>query len=133
MKYKSRYDYRIRKKDGTYNRIMQQSVTIQSDDEGAVLRTFVVHTDISHLKKSNRMMLSFISLEGGPSYIDVDPIKKLMPSREILTRRETEILGLLSQDRKSVVEGKSVSVRVDLGGRRIIKNKKNKIYKRGSI
>src|SRR3546814_16738542 len=31
-----------------------------------------------------------------------------------------------SGDRKSVVEGKSVSVRVDLGGRRIIKKKKNK-------
>src|SRR3546814_17601599 len=30
-------------------------------------------------------------------------------------------------DRKSVVEGKSVSVRVDLGGRRIIK-KKHKVY-----
>src|SRR3546814_16586910 len=30
----------------------------------------------------------------------------------------------LAQDRKSVVEGKSVSVRVDLGGRRIIKKKK---------
>src|SRR3546814_20188788 len=30
------------------------------------------------------------------------------------------------QDRKSVVSGKSVSVRVDLGGRRIIKNKNNK-------
>src|SRR3546814_16323073 len=29
-------------------------------------------------------------------------------------------------DRKSVVEGKSVSVRVDLGGRRFIKKKKNK-------
>src|SRR3546814_17215509 len=28
-------------------------------------------------------------------------------------------------DRKSVVQGKSVSVRVDLGGRRIIKKKKN--------
>src|SRR3546814_13613773 len=28
-------------------------------------------------------------------------------------------------DRKSVVSGKSVSVRVDLGGRRIIKNKKH--------
>src|SRR3546814_17560575 len=28
-------------------------------------------------------------------------------------------------DRKSVVKGKSVSVRVDLGGRRIIKKKKN--------
>src|SRR3546814_17713629 len=31
-------------------------------------------------------------------------------------------------DRKSVVSGKSVSVRVDLGGRRIIKKKKKKKY-----
>src|SRR3546814_18614916 len=31
---------------------------------------------------------------------------------------------LVTGDRKSVVEGKSVSVRVDLGGRRIIKKKK---------
>src|SRR3546814_18912700 len=30
-----------------------------------------------------------------------------------------------SEDRKSVVSGKSVSVRVNLGGRRIIKKKKN--------
>src|SRR3546814_12173965 len=36
-------------------------------------------------------------------------------------------LTTCSIDRKSVVTGKSVSVRVDLGGRRIIK-KKNKIY-----
>src|SRR3546814_20559983 len=32
--------------------------------------------------------------------------------------------GVLQGDRKSVVSGKSVSVRVDLGGRRIIKKKK---------
>src|SRR3546814_20083144 len=32
------------------------------------------------------------------------------------------------EDRKSVVSGKSVSVRVDLGGRRIIKKKKKKTY-----
>src|SRR3546814_19404617 len=31
-----------------------------------------------------------------------------------------------SRDRKSVVEGKSVSVRVDLGGRRILKKKNKK-------
>src|SRR3546814_19678970 len=36
------------------------------------------------------------------------------------------------QDRKSVVEGKSVSVRVDLGGRRIIK-KKNKTHRKSEI
>src|SRR3546814_15237909 len=32
----------------------------------------------------------------------------------------------LTRDRKSVVSGKSVSVRVDLGGRRIIKKKKKR-------
>src|SRR3546814_14191451 len=34
--------------------------------------------------------------------------------------------GVGERDRKSVVQGKSVSVRVDLGGRRIIKKNNNK-------
>src|SRR3546814_14848048 len=34
-------------------------------------------------------------------------------------------LRIRSSDRKSVVQGKSVSVRVDVGGRRIIKKKSN--------
>ncbi len=101
MKYKSRYDYRIRKKEGDYIRILQQIVTIQSDEEGAVLRTFVVHTDISHLKRDNRMILSFIGLDGEPSYIDVDPVRQLTPSTEVLTRREKQIVLLLSQNRTS--------------------------------
>src|SRR3546814_17692343 len=36
------------------------------------------------------------------------------------------------QDRKSVVRGKSVSVRVDFGGRRIIKKKKSKYIRKQS-
>src|SRR3546814_18514419 len=40
--------------------------------------------------------------------------------------------GGASGDRKSVVEGKSVSVRVDLGGRRSITQKKTKQHKRPS-
>src|SRR3546814_14239573 len=42
-------------------------------------------------------------------------------------RRDTRVAGLtqivLKEDRKSVVEDKRVAVRVDLGGRRIIKKK----------
>lgn len=98
MKYKSRYDYRIRRKDGSYVRILQQIVTIQTDDEGAVLRTFVVHTDISHLKKDNRMVLSFIGLDGEPSYIDVNPVRRFTPAKGVLTAREKEILGLMAQN-----------------------------------
>src|SRR3546814_13907110 len=37
--------------------------------------------------------------------------------------------GIVREDRKSVVSGKSVSVRVDLGGRRILKQKNNYSYR----
>src|SRR3546814_13799426 len=43
-------------------------------------------------------------------------------SHELLLRPRAAA-AVAGQDRKSVVEGKSVSVRVDLGGRRIIKKK----------
>lgn len=101
MRYKSRYDYRLRTRDGSFKRVLQQIVTIQSDEEGAVLRTFVVHTDISHLKKDNRMVLSFIGLEGEPSYVDVQPIRKFIPAAEIFTRREKEIVYYLSENRRT--------------------------------
>src|SRR3546814_16504896 len=57
-------------------------------------------------------------------------------NHELLTRRELRNDACLAvggiqgddfaRDRKSVVQGKSVSVRVDLGGRRIIKQKKRR-------
>src|SRR3546814_14550418 len=40
-----------------------------------------------------------------------------------VVRRLARLVDDMVQDRKSVVSGKSVSVRVDLGGRRIIKQK----------
>src|SRR3546814_19764999 len=40
-------------------------------------------------------------------------------------RKEDDLVRTIQQDRKSVVKGKSVSVRVDLGGRRILTKKIN--------
>src|SRR3546814_13663371 len=54
----------------------------------------------------------------------------------LLTQLKSELAPIEDQgtvvsiDRKSVVWGKSVSVRVDLGGRRIIKKKKNEKHTR---
>src|SRR3546814_11017458 len=50
-----------------------------------------------------------------------DPLRARF-GNALLTRLPIEASRWI--DRKSVVSGKSVSVRVDLGGRRIIKNKK---------
>src|SRR3546814_20406592 len=63
--------------------------------------------------------------------IDNEGLGKLLRSRQV-KKMISSYVGenkeferqFLAGDRKSVVEGKSVSVRVDLGGRRIIKKKK---------
>src|SRR3546814_17976397 len=56
--------------------------------------------------------------------------RAFMPTRSIACGHgwkpqsaELDLLAAIHQDRKSVVSGKSVSVRVDLGGRRIFKKK----------
>lgn len=96
LKYKSRYNYRVRKKDGNYIHILQQSITVQSDLEGAVLRNFVIHTDVTYLKSDNEMKLSFIGLDGAPSYVDVHSKSTLTPVTSTLSKRELEVLVLLA-------------------------------------
>src|SRR3546814_15516850 len=55
-------------------------------------------------------------------------VRNLLPGGAFVAKvfaggADRELLTLLKRDRKSVVLGKSVSVRVDLGGRRISKKK----------
>lgn len=99
--YKVRYDYRIQKKNGEYIRILQQVVTIQFDENKGVLRTLGVHTDISHIKHDGLPVLSFIGLNGEPSYIAVNVKKVFSSSSMQLTRREREVLALLIDGKKS--------------------------------
>src|SRR3546814_11404135 len=90
------------------------------------------------LEKDDRNRAVFVGLEREPDSAQGEPVERLVfvgrrmdrceKTREALAgRRKKQHVGRLSpesQDRKSVVTGKSVSVRVDLGGRRIIKKKK---------
>ncbi|MET0637332.1 MAG: LuxR C-terminal-related transcriptional regulator [Chitinophagaceae bacterium] len=107
--YKVRYDYRLKKKNGDYIRILQQVVTIQ-EENGAVVRTLGIHTDISHLKLNGAPVLSLIGLNGAPSYYDVEVEKKFKTSISGLTRREMEIIRMLAKGQSSDVIGKTFSI-----------------------
>jgi DNA-binding CsgD family transcriptional regulator len=98
--YKVSYDYRIRKKDGEFVRILQQVITISYDEDGRLLRTLGVHTDISHIKQYGKPSLSFIGINGEPSYYNVDVKDVFKASTVQITQREREVLCL-------VVNGKS--------------------------
>lgn len=123
--YKVRYDYRIKKSNGEYIRILQQVITIQHNEEGGVLRTFVVHTDISHLKMEGKPVLSFIGLNGEPSFVDVD-IQKVFPEpSEFLSRREREILSLLVEGK----ETKEIAGELFISPETVSTHRKNLLYK----
>ncbi len=97
--YKVSYDYRILKKDGEYIRVLQQVLVIDYDTDGNVIRTLGVHTDISAIKSpfetGAKSKLSFIGLNGEPSYHDVNVEELFKPAKTQITKREYQILYLL--------------------------------------
>ncbi|WP_439695971.1 LuxR C-terminal-related transcriptional regulator [Mucilaginibacter sp. AW1-7] len=101
MKYKVRIDYRIKKKSGEYIRIMHQVVIIHNDNSGKILRNLVVFTDISQLKKSEKPIMSYIGMDGEPSYLDVDVKSYFLEESDLLSKREKEILYLLAEGKAS--------------------------------
>lgn len=91
--YKVMYDYRIKKSNGEYIRIMHQSITINYGPEGTILHTFCIHTNITHIKRETHPHLSFIGLNGEKSFIDY-PIENYKHPKHptIFSAREQEIL-----------------------------------------
>lgn len=108
--YKVRYDYRMQKNDGSYIRILQQVVTIQFDENGGLLRTFGVHTDITHIKPTGTPLLSFIGMNGEPSYINVEVEKVLLPGKDPFTQRERQVLVKLIEGYSSRQIAKQLSI-----------------------
>lgn len=111
MKYKSQYYYRIKKANGDYLTILQQSVTIQSNDFGNILRNFVIHTDISHLNPApNKSTLSFIGLDGEPSFYHYNQNLIKENDTHSLTKREIEIIQLLSENKSTKVIAETLNL-----------------------
>lgn len=125
--YKIRYDYRIRKKNGDYIRILQQVITLQFEGENQVVRTLVVHTDISHLKQDGVPLLSFIGMNGESSYINVDVKEIFTTSKEIITRRERQVLTLLVKGDDS----KTIASKLGISKQTVDTHRKNLLKKTG--
>ncbi len=101
MKYKVRHDFRVKAKDGRYVRLLHQAIIIQHDENGQIMRTLGFETDITHIKPEGKPTLSFIGLEGEPSYINVDVENVFTVSKELLSKREKQILLLIMEGKLS--------------------------------
>jgi DNA-binding CsgD family transcriptional regulator len=101
--YKVRYDYRLRAKSGKYIRILQQVVTAETDENGSIVKTIGLHTNINDLKIVSEPVLSFIGLNGAPNYESIridDDLHRPGSSESKFTNREQEIL-------RKIIDGKT--------------------------
>jgi DNA-binding CsgD family transcriptional regulator len=114
LKYKISHDYRLRCANGSYKWILQQGVAVQTNEIGSVIRALVIHTDITHLKTENKHSgVSFIGLDGEPSYYNV-PLQTtvFLPSTEVFSGREKEILQLVISGKSTIEIAKQLHVSI---------------------
>lgn len=125
LKYKVRYDIRYRKKNGDYARILYQGILIEHDENGRFLRTLNIHTDITYLKEEGKPSLSFIGVDGEPSYRNVASKNHFVESKEELTLREKQVLKLLIEGKFS----KEISNILKISKQTVDTHRKNMLHK----
>ena len=99
---------RIRKKDGSYLKILRQSTTHQTDENGNMLSCFSVLTDITSIKKSDYVDCS----TSGQGEI-VEALNTFFRStykNDYFTIREREVLEHLQLGRESIDIGKRMKI-----------------------
>jgi DNA-binding CsgD family transcriptional regulator len=126
IKYKIRYDIRFRKGNGDYTRILYQGILLEHDESGRFLRTLSVHSDISYLKQEGIPELSFIGIDGEPSYHNVALNNIYIESKEDLTRREKEVLNLLINGKLS----KEIGFILNISKQTVDTHRKNMLRKK---
>ena len=126
--YKIQYDLRICNSKGTYQRLLFQVITIQLYADGGIQRTLSLFTDITHLKENGAPTLSFVNINGGASFINVLPGKKLIPFKDVLTKREKEVLELIIQGKQN----KEIASILFISKQTVDKHRKNMILKTNS-
>lgn len=110
-KYKMQYDFRMRRKDGSYVRLLHQAVQIEYDETN-YYRTLDIDTDITHIKPRGIPCFSIIGLDGEPSYFNITGDLALSPSDDPFTPKEREVLKLIvaSYSSKEIAEMQFISL-----------------------
>lgn len=95
LNYKISYSFRARRKDGNYTILNHQALVLTIDELGRFGKSLNIHTCIDHLTRTNTNQLSFIGLNGLPSYMNI-PVNGLSSASVKYSKREIEIIKFIA-------------------------------------
>lgn len=130
LHYKVSYLNRLKSQEGTYKKILHQSTAISLSGDNKVERTFCVETDLDHLKIPMSDTITFLGMNGRPSFYS-DDIKTIKPLRQKLfnlSAREIQILSLTSKGLSS----KLIAAELNISLHTVSTHKKNILNKSNS-
>jgi len=93
--YQCNYDYRLRKSDGTYLRLLEQSTVLYTDARGEITHLAATCSDITHWKKDEVLTASVVSPAGTTCLVCTSADREL-PKHLLPSKREKEILDLIA-------------------------------------
>lgn len=94
LSYKTSYSFRFRLENGEYALFNHQSLMLSLDDNGGLGKSLNIHTRIDHLSNLNTYKISFIGLNGEPSYMNLSIEEDYKELREF-SKREIDIIRLM--------------------------------------
>lgn len=105
--YKALYFFAVEGADGKYRKMLHQISVLSVCKKNLPEHVIVVHTDVSHLNYIDNNKISFIHVNGGKSYFEVnsdsaffEPENAEEPAcvlHDLLSHREKEIVSLISK------------------------------------
>lgn len=100
VKYKMCYCFRLKTIYG-YRLFFHQALALSTNANGELDKVFGIHSDVSHLSESNNYKISFVGLQGEPSFYELDVFSDTMfhtpSSVNPFTKRELEVLKLFAK------------------------------------
>jgi PAS domain S-box-containing protein len=122
--YQFNCDFRLRRANGQYIRVLQQNTILHTDPKGNILYIIGSYTDITHWKKSDVITASLFSIEENISHVFTSA-HEILQLQEVLTQREKEILCLVAKGYSS----KQIAQHLCLSYYTVTKHRQNIIQK----
>jgi len=94
--YQYNCEYRLKKANGAYVRLLEQNTVLQTDTKGNITHLLGVCTDITNWKKGDVLTATVVAPDDEDCLICTSLDEHLRP-QELLSTREKEVLKLISQ------------------------------------
>ncbi|PUV22857.1 LuxR C-terminal-related transcriptional regulator [Sphingobacterium athyrii] len=109
---KTCYCFRMRVADGSYRLFHHQAIALITDKENKIVRSLNIHTDISHLTRTNNYIATVMGINGRTDFYQIDLSAK--PKKDYsncpLTKRELELLPFIAQGMSSIEIAKQLEI-----------------------